>query len=171
MGGVGAGEGPPERLQVLEANVDDLDPRLWPTVIDGLLDAGAADAWTTPITMKRGRPAQLLSVLAAPSLVAGLIDVVFASTSTIGVRVRDVTRWALDRGWSDVEVEGRRVAIKVAHREGRIVNAAAEFRDVEAAAAALRLPVREVLDAAEAAAAAAGLTRGSGIPEGLRATP
>src|SRR6478609_7331322 len=171
MGGVGAGEGLPERLQVLEANVDDLDPRLWPTVIDGLLDAGAADAWTTPITMKRGRPAQLLSVLAAPSLVAGLIDVVFASTSTIGVRVRDVTRWALDRGWSDVEVEGRRVAIKVAHREGRIINAAAEFRDVEAAAAALRLPVREVLDAAEAAAAAAGLTRGSGIPEGLRATP
>ena len=45
---------------VLEANVDDLDPRVWPTVIDGLMAAGAADAWTTPITMKRGRPAQLL---------------------------------------------------------------------------------------------------------------
>ncbi|HET7799121.1 MAG TPA: LarC family nickel insertion protein [Humibacillus xanthopallidus] len=169
--GAGAGAGMSERLQVLEANVDDLDPRLWPTVIDGLLDAGAADAWTTPITMKRGRPAQLLSVLAAPSLVATLIDVVFASTSTIGVRARDVTRWALDRGWADVEVSGQRVGIKVAHRAGRIVNAAAEFRDVEAAAATLDLPVREVLDAAEAAGAAAGLARGNGIPEGLRATP
>ncbi|GAA2151140.1 hypothetical protein FHX52_0463 [Humibacillus xanthopallidus] len=169
--GAGAESGRSERLQVLEANVDDLDPRLWPTVIDGLLDAGAADAWTTPITMKRGRPAQLLSVLAAPSLVATLIDVVFASTSTIGVRVRDVTRCALDRGWADVDVSGQRVGIKVAHREGRIVNAAAEFRDVEAAAATLNLPVREVLDAAEAAGAAAGLARGNGIPKGLRATP
>ncbi|TQM62792.1 LarC family nickel insertion protein [Humibacillus xanthopallidus] len=164
-------DGPAERLQVIEANVDDLDPRLWPTVIDGMLAAGAADAWTTPMTMKRGRPAQLLSVLAAPSLVAGLVDVVFASTSTIGVRVHDVIRWALDRGWSDVEVSGQRVGIKVAHQQGRIVNVAAEFRDVEAAAVALGLPVREVLDAAEAAAAAAGLTRGGGIPDGLRDTP
>jgi uncharacterized protein (DUF111 family) len=169
--GLGGAEGQPEHLQVLEANVDDLDPRLWPTVIDGLLAAGAADAWTTPITMKRGRPAQLLSVLAAPSQVAGLLDVVFASTSTIGVRIGDVTRWALDRGWVDVEVMGQRVGVKVAHRAGRVVNVAAEFRDVEAASVALRLPVREVLDAAEAAAAAAGLTRGSGIPAGLRATP
>ena len=107
-------------------------------MVDALLAAGARDAWTTPITMKRGRPAQLLSVLAAPGHMVALRDLVFASTSTIGVRVTDVTRWALDRGWTDVDVAGHRVGIKVAHREGRIVNAAAEFRDVEAAAAALR---------------------------------
>ena len=87
---------------VLEANVDDLDPRLWPTVIDGLLAAGAADAWITPITMKRGRPAQLLSVLSAPTDVGALRDLIFASTSTIGVRATDATRWALARGWTDV---------------------------------------------------------------------
>ena len=97
-----------------------------------------------------------------------LRDLVFASTSTIGVRVTDVTRWALDRGWTDVDVAGQRVGIKVAHRQGRIVNAAAEFRDVEAARRGLRLPVREVLDAAEAAAAAEGLARGARVPEGLR---
>lgn len=170
-GRVDAGDNVPEQLCVLEANVDDLDPRLWPTVVDALLAAGARDAWTTPITMKRGRPAQLLSVLAAPGHVVALRDLVFASTSTIGVRVTDVTRWALDRGWTDVDVAGQRVGIKVAHRQGRIVNAAAEFRDVEAAAAGLRLPVREVLDAAEAAAAAEGLARGARVPEGLRPTP
>ena len=165
------GDGGSEQLCVLEANVDDLDPRLWPTVVDGLLAAGAADAWTTPITMKRGRPAQLLSVLAAPESVVALRDLVFASTSTIGVRVSTVTRWALDRGWVDVDVDGQRVAVKVAHRDGRIVNAAAEFRDVEAAAAALGRPVREVLDAAQAAAAVAGVTRGADRPDGLRRTP
>jgi pyridinium-3,5-bisthiocarboxylic acid mononucleotide nickel chelatase len=169
--GAGGGNGSAERLQVLEANVDDLDPRVWPSVIDNLLDAGAADAWTSPITMKRGRPAQLLSVLAAESQVAPLLDLVFASTSTIGVRVRDVTRWALERGWVDVDVRGQRVAVKVAHAEGRVVNVAAEFRHVEAAAAALGVPVLEVLDAAEAVAAATGLSRGSGIPAVLRPAP
>ena len=160
----------PEELCVLEANVDDLDPRVWPTVIDALLAAGAADAWTTPITMKRGRPAQLLSVLAAPSEVAALRDLVFATTSTIGVRLTPVTRWALDRGWVDVDVDGQPVAIKLAHREGRIVNVAVEFRSAEAAAAALGRPVRDVLDAARSAATGAGLTRGTPVPAEQRAS-
>ncbi len=158
-------------MVVLDANVDDLDPRLWPTVLDGLLAAGAADAWITPIIMKRGRPAHLLSVLTRQPDVAAMTDLVLASTSTIGVRATRVSRWALDRGWVDVAVDGQRVGIKLAHRDGRIVNVAAEFRDVEAAAAALARPAREVLDAAAAAAAASGVARGLPVPEALRPAP
>ncbi|MFM6849406.1 MAG: nickel pincer cofactor biosynthesis protein LarC [Terrabacter sp.] len=172
IGDVAAGGGEasdlePAEMVVLEANVDDLDPRLWPGVIDALLDAGAADAWLTPIQMKRGRPAHTLSVLAEPRRRARLRDLVLAATSTIGVRETAVRRWALARGWADVDVDGCRVGIKVAHRVGRIVTATPEFRDVDAAASSLRVPVRLVLDRAVAAAVAAGLVPGASAPEGL----
>ncbi|GAA3702838.1 nickel pincer cofactor biosynthesis protein LarC [Terrabacter ginsenosidimutans] len=163
------GDGSLERrdMVVLEANVDDLDPRVWPSVVDDLLAAGAADAWLTPMVMKRGRPAQLLSVLADPQQATQLLDLVFRSTSTIGVRETSVTRWALARGWHAVLLDGHRIGVKVAHREGRIVHATPEFRDVEAAALALSRPVRDVLEAAVAAAAAAHLTPGADVPAAL----
>jgi pyridinium-3,5-bisthiocarboxylic acid mononucleotide nickel chelatase len=155
-------------MTVLEANVDDLDPRLWPTVLDALLAAGAADAWLVPILMKKGRPAHVLSVLTRAGNAAALRDLVFALTSTIGLRETPVARWALDRGWVDVTVAGRRIAVKVAHRGDVITHATPEFEHVRAAASALERPAREVLEAAVAAAVAAGLVNGAAVPEGLR---
>ncbi|MGO4600030.1 nickel pincer cofactor biosynthesis protein LarC [Terrabacter sp. 2RAF25] len=156
-------------MVVLEANVDDLDPRLWPTVIDALMDAGAADAWLTPIVMKRGRPAQQLSVLTDARHRAALCELFLATTTTIGIRETTVRRWALARGWCDVDVDGCRIGVKVAHRDGRVVTATPEFRDVEAAASTSGLPVRHVLDRSVAAAVVAGLVAGAAVPEGLRA--
>ena len=149
---VGAGEGSPEVTTelVLEANVDDLDPRLWPTVLDALLAAGAADAWLTPILMKKGRPAHTLHVLVAPERAAGVREVVFRETTTIGVREHAVTKRALDRSHVDVVVGGQVVSVKVARFEGRVVNAQPEYDDVARAAAALGRPARDVLEDARA---------------------
>ena len=147
-----AGDVPAGDALVLEANVDDLDPRLWPGVLSALLAAGAADAWLTPILMKKGRPAHTLSVLVSADRAEAVRDVVFRESSTIGVRSHPVEKHALDRELRTVDVRGRSVRVKVARLAGEVVNASPEYEDVVAAAAALGAPVKTVL--AEAVAAA-----------------
>ncbi len=137
---------------LLETNVDDLDPRLWPDVLERLFAAGASDAWLTPILMKKGRPAHSLHVLCPPGAVELVRAEVFARTSTLGVRELSVGKTALDRSAGEVRVHGERVRTKLAHLRGRLVNVSVEYEDVRAAADALGLPVKEVLRAATAAA-------------------
>jgi len=172
--GVGAGGRDPEQLPnvvrlvlgvadeppmpgavVLETNVDDLDPRLWPGVLDTLFAAGASDAWLTPILMKKGRPAHTLSVLCRADAEPEIRAAVFATTSTIGMRVVPVGKVALERAQTSVEVLGGRVGVKLAVDGGRVVNVSVEYEDVAALAGRLELPVKEVLRAATAAAEAA----------------
>jgi uncharacterized protein (TIGR00299 family) protein len=137
---------------VLETNVDDLDPRLWPPVLQRLLDAGASDAWLTPILMKKGRPAHTLSVLVSSGRADDVRAVIFAETSAIGLRERTVAKFALDREFSHVDVHGRQIAVKVAKSGPTVVNVQPEFDDVAAAANALGWSVKSVLAAATAAA-------------------
>ncbi len=75
---------------LIEANVDDLDPRVWPSVLDDLLVSGASDAWLIPILMKKGRPAHTLAVLVDPTLADELRARIFALVPTLGVRERAV---------------------------------------------------------------------------------
>ncbi len=145
---------------VYETNVDDLDPRLWPAVMQRLLEAGASDAWLTPILMKKGRPAYTLSTLLPVACAADVRSVIYAETSAIGLRESFVGKHALDREMREVEVDGQRVRVKVAHTEGRVVNVQPEFEDVAAAARALDQPVKAVLAAAIAAASSWWKTEG-----------
>lgn len=138
--------------EVLAANIDDLDPRLWPGVIDRLLSAGAVDAWLTPILMKKGRPAHTVHVMCATSKADGLRRALFEETSTIGVRTMRVGKHALEREFVQVDVGGQTVRVKLARLDGEVVNIAPEFDDVARAAAALGRPVKAVLAAASSAA-------------------
>ncbi len=149
---VGGGAPAYDDAVVLEANVDDLDPRLWPAVLAALLAAGASDAWLTPILMKKGRPAHTLSVLVGPAALDAVRRVVFTDSSTIGVREHTVRKQALDRELRTVDVDGCQIAVKVARLDGDVVNVAPEYDDVAAAAARLGRPLKSVLAAAVAAA-------------------
>ncbi len=146
------GEPTPAGPVVLESNVDDLDPRLWPGVLDALFAAGASDAWLTPILMKKGRPAHTLSALCRPEVVPAVQAAVFATTSTIGLRIVPVRKTALERVTAAVDVLDGRVGVKVAVHQGRVVNVSVEYEDVAALARSTGLPVKEVLRAATAAA-------------------
>ena len=140
--------GPP---LLLETNIDDLDPRVWPAVIATLLEAGASDAWLTPILMKKGRPAHTLSVLVAADRAPEVRAAIFRHTSTIGLREQSLGKHALDREMVTVEVAGQPVAMKLARHDGVLVNAQPEYDDVARAAQALGRPVSDVLADAVAA--------------------
>ena len=133
-------------LWVLETNVDDLDPRVWPTALAALLDAGAADAWLVPIVMKKGRPAHTLCVLAREPDREPLRAMVFALTGTLGVREAPVHRTALERDWRPVALAGGEVRVKVGLHAGRIAVVTPEFEDAAALGRARGVPVRHVLD-------------------------
>jgi pyridinium-3,5-bisthiocarboxylic acid mononucleotide nickel chelatase len=155
---------------LIEANVDDLDPRLWPGVLTSLIRAGAADAWLVPIIMKKGRPAHTVSVLARPDQAADLRYVLLTLTSTIGVRETRVRKTALPRGWVDLIIAGSCISIKIAHRHGTIWQVTPEFDDLERAADEHDLTPITMLEQAMAAALAAGLVTGAPVPEGLRSS-
>lgn len=140
-----------EQPILLESNIDDLDPRLWPGVLAQLLQAGASDAWLTPILMKKGRPAHTLSVLCRESLRDEVVRLVLRETTTLGLREQPVAKHTAERGFAAVEVEGHRIAIKVATLDGVRVNAQPEFEDVARAADALGWPVKQTMARAMAA--------------------
>jgi uncharacterized protein (TIGR00299 family) protein len=154
----------PVAAVVLEANVDDLDPRLWPGVLDGLLRAGADDAWLVPILMKKGRPAHTLTVLCAPERRDALRERIFRDTSTLGVRESRREKTALPRAFRGVDVAGGTVAIKIGYAGGVITQVMPEFADVAEVARRTGRAERVVLQEALAAAASAGLTVGAPTP-------
>ena len=150
----------PDSLLVLETNIDDLDPRVWPEVITAVLAAGALDAWLTPIVMKKGRPAHTFRALVEPARAGEVRRTIFRETTTIGIRTVPVERHALPRETTSVQVGGLEVPVKLARLDGVVVNAQPEYDDVVRVAAAVGRPVVEVL--AEAAAAARSLAREGG---------
>lgn len=161
---------PATALVELRANVDDLDGRLWPGVLQACLDAGAADAWLVPIVMKKGRPAHTVHALVDAAHRDAVVEVILARTSTLGVRGDEVRRTVLERGWSDVAIGDATVRIKVGHRDGRVVHATPEFSSVQALGAALGIDESDALQRATGALAAAGLLPGRPYPSATRLT-
>lgn len=139
------GERPPEveTLRLLETNVDDVTGELLAHLITRLLATGAADAWLTPIVMKKGRPAHTVHVLVRPEHAAACEQVLLAETGSLGVRRSDVSRVALARHTDSVVVDGHPIRIK--HGPW---GAKPEHDDVAAAATALGLPLRVVAERA-----------------------
>lgn len=155
----------PSDAFLIETNLDDLAPEVVPHVIEALLDAGAQDAWITPVIMKKGRPAFTLSVLADPERRADLIDIVYRETGTLGMRVAPIDKLALDRKWLSVEVEGHTVRVKLGMKDGEITSMAPEHEDARRVARATGLPLKEVYARALEAARVAPSTSGGQVGE------
>jgi hypothetical protein len=131
-------------VSLLEANVDDATGEQLAHAIVALLEAGAHDAWLSPVVMKKGRPGTVVHVLGDPALVARLRDVLRDSTGSLGVRVTVGERWPAARSIHSVGVDGQMIRVKVA--AGRIK---AEYEDVARASRRTGRSLREVAFRAE----------------------
>lgn len=136
-----------QAVRLLEVNVDDVTGEVIAHTIGALLDAGAHDAWATPIVMKKGRPAHTVHALCDPALTDVISRVMLNETGSLGVRGSIIERWPQARRESVVRVEGHEIRVKIAGDRVKV-----EHDDAARVAAALGLPLREVLIRAEAAA-------------------
>lgn len=140
------------QLVQMETNIDDMNPELYAAVSNQLFAAGALDVWTTPIQMKKGRPAILLSVLAPASLEGGLADLLLQETTTLGVRVHTVHRQEAQRDFVTVETRYGTVPIKRKWLYNRVVGMKPEYDACLQLAQQQGVPVRVIYEAAQAAA-------------------
>lgn len=129
---------------VIETNIDDLNPQVYEYVIDKLLTAGAADVWLTPITMKKSRPATQLSVLADNQILDYLVKIIFAETSTIGLRFYQVVRAVAERKFIEASTEWGIVHVKISYREGQVVHISPEFDECKILAQKNDIPLKVV---------------------------
>jgi uncharacterized protein (TIGR00299 family) protein len=146
-----AGSSVTETLVMLETNVDDLNPEIYDYVMARLFEAGALDVFLAPVQMKKNRPAAVIHVLCRPGQVEPLTTILFAETSTLGVRQQFVTRRALARTIQKVETPYGPVRVKVAQWGEGQTKAAPEYEDCRRLAEQHGIPLREVYRAAEAA--------------------
>jgi uncharacterized protein (TIGR00299 family) protein len=141
-----------EDVAVLEATIDDLPPQIYEHVLERLLAAGARDAFLVPVIMKKSRPGTLLRVLADPAARETLAAIVFAETSTIGLRWTTWHRLVLARRERTVETPWGPVRVKVAHAPDGTPNVAPEFEDCRRLAREHGVALKRVHQAALAAA-------------------
>jgi hypothetical protein len=137
-----------ETVTVLEANLDDLNPQVFGYVMDRLFEEGALDAFGMPVQMKKNRPGTLLTVLCKPEHAGKLTQLIFAETTTLGVRRRDETRHALARRWENVSTPWGQVRIKIASMNGHVTNYAPEYEDCRRIAAEHHVPLKTVMQEA-----------------------
>lgn len=145
-----------ERLLIIETNMDDISPQILGHVMDRALTLGALDCYFTPIQMKKNRPGVLLSVLCKTEDRDRFMQMLFAETTTLGVRSYEVERRALQRSMVRVETQYGPIDVKVAQLNGHIIKDMPEFEQCREAALKAGVPLREVEDAARASFAKRG---------------
>ena len=149
LGELEAADETPDRVTVIEANIDDTNAQVFGHLMEQALAAGALDIFYTPVQMKKNRPGVLLTLLCAPADAERMTDLIFRETTTLGVRHREEQRTILRREHVTVETEFGPIRIKVARNaKGQVINSAPEFEDCRAAALKHQVAMRDVQTAA-----------------------
>ena len=138
-----------ETVVVLETHIDDCSPEVFDHLMNRCFAAGALDVGLTPIQMKKNRPAVALTAITPPEAAEAVTDVLFAETTTFGIRRTTTRRIVLDRELLTVETPWGPVAVKVGRRAGRLLQVAPEYEDCRRIAEDKALALRTVQRVAE----------------------
>jgi len=133
---------------LIETNIDDINPQLYDYIIEKIMGQGAQDAYLTPIIMKKGRPAILLSALTDRSKSDAVLDTIFRETTSIGVRIQEVGRKKLNREMKEVETPYGRIRVKISRRGDEILSATPEYDDCRRIAEEKHIPLKVVMEEA-----------------------
>lgn len=114
---------------MMECNIDDMNPEWYNEVIDKLINAGASDAFLTPLIMKQGRPGVKISVLARPEKIDILKDIIFSDTTTLGLRYYEVGKYTLEREYRKVSTPFGELTVKLAYHKNKLVSVKPEHSD------------------------------------------
>lgn len=129
---------------LIETNLDDMNPQFTELLLERLFEAGALDAWLTPIVMKKGRLATTVSVLSSAERQLALEDVLIRESTTLGVRARPVARVKAARRFETATTRWGEVELKLRGWRGRVIDATPEYDDCLALAREAEVPIREV---------------------------
>jgi pyridinium-3,5-bisthiocarboxylic acid mononucleotide nickel chelatase len=135
-------------IRVLEANLDDMNPQIFGYLLERALAAGALDVFATPVQMKKSRPGTLVTILCKPEDEGKFRGMLFAETTTLGVRSHLVERYALPREHVKVKTRFGDVRVKVSRSDGRVQHASPEYEDCRKLAEDRNVPLQEVMEQA-----------------------
>jgi uncharacterized protein (TIGR00299 family) protein len=147
-----------EEISIIEANLDDMNPQIYGYVVEKALLAGALDVYTTALQMKKNRPGTLLTILCRPRDAEALVSLIFAETTTFGVRTHRAQRRALPREWVNVSTSYGNVRIKLSRSNGQVLHVAPEYDDCRKLAVEKQVPLQQVINEALRSYEAGGKT-------------
>ena len=137
-----------QEITVIEANLDDMNPQIYGYFQEKALAAGALDVFTTPVQMKKNRPGTLLTVLCQPADAQALMLLIFAETTTFGVRTYSAQRRVLPREFVKVTTSFGEVRVKLSRVNGRILHVSPEYDDCRKLAEEKNVPLQRVINEA-----------------------
>ncbi len=135
-----------ETINVIETNIDNMNPEIYPYVIDKLMENGALDAYLTNIIMKKGRLAIKLTVLADIKDTDKLCNIIFDETTTLGLRIYQATRKKLDREIKTIKTKYGNVRVKISKLNNQIKNIMPEYEDCVRIAKNKKIPLKKVYE-------------------------
>jgi len=137
-----------DKVIVVETNIDDMNPQHFEYLFERLFKEGALDVYTTPINMKKSRPAFKLAVLTEPSKLERISEIIFRETTSIGVRFYETGRYKLERKTTKVNTRFGPIDVKLSSGPGGIFTASPEYEECARAARSKGVPLKAVYEEA-----------------------